>query len=137
MLAFLHSLFTYNNLTVELTQDFLPYKQQLQLSLQNVSSCPAEVFFACDSRSHLCLNASGGKAAPCKTDCPCLRCGRCRERHFLLGSQVSSPLLHKRACRCCCSVCLEGAVVVVSFNLVQNKPENFFQFRGIEIVHVS
>ncbi|TRZ05713.1 hypothetical protein HGM15179_021394, partial [Zosterops borbonicus] len=28
-------LFTYNNLTVELTQDFLPYKQQLQLSLQN------------------------------------------------------------------------------------------------------
>uniref|UniRef100_A0A8B9MIQ7 Oligophrenin 1 n=1 Tax=Accipiter nisus TaxID=211598 RepID=A0A8B9MIQ7_9AVES len=35
VLAFLHSLFTYNNLTVELTQDFLPYKQQLQLSLQN------------------------------------------------------------------------------------------------------
>ncbi|XP_062997923.1 oligophrenin-1 isoform X2 [Elgaria multicarinata webbii] len=35
VLAFLHSLFTCNNLTVELTQDFLPYKQQLQLSLQN------------------------------------------------------------------------------------------------------
>ncbi|XP_061454289.1 oligophrenin-1 isoform X2 [Rhineura floridana] len=35
VLAFLHSLCTYNNLTVELTQDFLPYKQQLQLSLQN------------------------------------------------------------------------------------------------------
>uniref|UniRef100_A0A8D0G0R9 Oligophrenin-1 n=1 Tax=Sphenodon punctatus TaxID=8508 RepID=A0A8D0G0R9_SPHPU len=35
VLAFLHSLFTYNNLTVELTQDFLPYKHQLQLSLQN------------------------------------------------------------------------------------------------------
>ncbi|XP_006274791.2 oligophrenin-1 [Alligator mississippiensis] len=35
VLAFLHSLFTYNNLTVELTQDFLPYKQQLQLSVQN------------------------------------------------------------------------------------------------------
>ncbi|XP_044538822.1 oligophrenin-1 [Gracilinanus agilis] len=35
VLAFLHSLFISNNLTVELTQDFLPYKQQLQLSLQN------------------------------------------------------------------------------------------------------
>ncbi|KAF7475727.1 Hypothetical predicted protein [Marmota monax] len=37
VLAFLHSLFISNSLTVELTQDFLPYKQQLQLSLQNVS----------------------------------------------------------------------------------------------------
>uniref|UniRef100_A0A8C6CG75 Oligophrenin-1 n=1 Tax=Moschus moschiferus TaxID=68415 RepID=A0A8C6CG75_MOSMO len=35
VLAFLHSLFISNSLTVELTQDFLPYKQQLQLSLQN------------------------------------------------------------------------------------------------------
>ncbi|XP_043913040.1 oligophrenin-1 isoform X2 [Protopterus annectens] len=35
VLAFLHSLFTFNNLSFELTQDFLPYKQQLQLSLQN------------------------------------------------------------------------------------------------------
>ncbi|XP_054572122.1 oligophrenin-1 [Eptesicus fuscus] len=35
VLAFLHSLFISNNLTVELTQDFLPYKQKLQLSLQN------------------------------------------------------------------------------------------------------
>ncbi|XP_064422554.1 oligophrenin-1 [Latimeria chalumnae] len=35
VLAFLHSLFMFNNLTFELTQDFLPYKQQLQLSLQN------------------------------------------------------------------------------------------------------
>ncbi|KAG8447623.1 hypothetical protein GDO86_014942 [Hymenochirus boettgeri] len=35
VLAFLHCLFTSNNLTFELTQDFLPYKQQLQLSLQN------------------------------------------------------------------------------------------------------
>ncbi|XP_028923693.1 oligophrenin-1 [Ornithorhynchus anatinus] len=35
VLAFLHSLFISNNLTVELTQDFLPYKQQLQISLQN------------------------------------------------------------------------------------------------------
>ncbi|XP_006868612.1 PREDICTED: oligophrenin-1-like [Chrysochloris asiatica] len=35
VLAFLHSLFISNSLTVELTQDFLPYKQQLLLSLQN------------------------------------------------------------------------------------------------------
>ncbi|MGH0187925.1 UNVERIFIED_CONTAM: hypothetical protein FKN15_027247 [Acipenser sinensis] len=35
VLAFLHSLFTLNNLTVEMTQDFMPYKQELQLSLQN------------------------------------------------------------------------------------------------------
>ncbi|KAG2463968.1 OPHN1 protein, partial [Polypterus senegalus] len=35
VLAFLHSLFTLNNLTVEMSQDFMPYKQQLQLSLQN------------------------------------------------------------------------------------------------------
>lgn len=49
VLAFLHSLFTYNNLTVELTQDFLPYKQQLQLSLQNVSPCPAEGLFCVTS----------------------------------------------------------------------------------------
>ncbi|KAM4020307.1 oligophrenin-1 isoform 1-T1 [Anomaloglossus baeobatrachus] len=35
VLAFLHCLFTSNSLTFELTQDFLPYKQQLQLSLQN------------------------------------------------------------------------------------------------------
>ncbi|XP_069066265.1 oligophrenin-1 [Pleurodeles waltl] len=35
VLAFLHCLFTSNNLTFELTQDFLPYKQQLQLSVQN------------------------------------------------------------------------------------------------------
>ncbi|XP_030064811.1 LOW QUALITY PROTEIN: oligophrenin-1 [Microcaecilia unicolor] len=35
VLTFLHCLFTANNLTFELTQDFLPYKQQLQLSLQN------------------------------------------------------------------------------------------------------
>ncbi|XP_004715497.1 oligophrenin-1 [Echinops telfairi] len=35
VLAFLHSLLISNSLTVELTQDFLPYKQQLQLSLQN------------------------------------------------------------------------------------------------------
>ncbi|KAM6151520.1 oligophrenin-1 [Rhynchocyon petersi] len=35
VLAFLHSLFISNSLTVEFTQDFLPYKQQLQLSLQN------------------------------------------------------------------------------------------------------
>lgn len=45
MLAFLHSLFTYNNLTVELTQDFLPYKQQLQLSLQNVRPAQLECVF--------------------------------------------------------------------------------------------
>lgn len=37
MLAFLHSVLTLNNLTVEMSQDFLPYKQELQLSLQNVS----------------------------------------------------------------------------------------------------
>ncbi|XP_026104673.1 oligophrenin-1 [Carassius auratus] len=35
VLAFLHSVLTLNNLTVEMTQDFLPYKQELQLSLQN------------------------------------------------------------------------------------------------------
>ncbi|XP_018410240.1 PREDICTED: oligophrenin-1 [Nanorana parkeri] len=35
VLAFLHCLFTSNSLTFELTQDFQPYKQQLQLSLQN------------------------------------------------------------------------------------------------------
>ncbi|XP_069603443.1 oligophrenin-1 isoform X2 [Ranitomeya imitator] len=35
VLAFLHCLFTSNSLTFDLTQDFLPYKQQLQLSLQN------------------------------------------------------------------------------------------------------
>uniref|UniRef100_A0A1A7WV65 Oligophrenin 1 n=1 Tax=Iconisemion striatum TaxID=60296 RepID=A0A1A7WV65_9TELE len=35
VLAFLHSVFTINNLTVENTQDFMPYKQELQLSLQN------------------------------------------------------------------------------------------------------
>ncbi|XP_049897003.1 oligophrenin-1-like [Epinephelus moara] len=35
VLAFLHSIFTLNNLTVEMTQDFMPYKQELQLSLQN------------------------------------------------------------------------------------------------------
>ncbi|XP_066570822.1 oligophrenin-1 isoform X2 [Amia ocellicauda] len=35
VLAFLHSLFTLNNLTFEMTQDFMPYKQELQLSLQN------------------------------------------------------------------------------------------------------
>ncbi|NP_001079992.1 oligophrenin 1 L homeolog [Xenopus laevis] len=35
VLTFLHCLFTSNNLTFELSQDFLPYKQQLQLSLQN------------------------------------------------------------------------------------------------------
>uniref|UniRef100_A0AAQ5X271 Rho-GAP domain-containing protein n=1 Tax=Amphiprion ocellaris TaxID=80972 RepID=A0AAQ5X271_AMPOC len=38
VLAFLHSILTLNNLTVEMTQDFMPYKQELQLSLQNVSS---------------------------------------------------------------------------------------------------
>uniref|UniRef100_A0A3Q1FNZ2 BAR domain-containing protein n=1 Tax=Acanthochromis polyacanthus TaxID=80966 RepID=A0A3Q1FNZ2_9TELE len=37
VLAFLHSILTLNNLTVEMTQDFMPYKQELQLSLQNVS----------------------------------------------------------------------------------------------------
>lgn len=37
VLAFLHSVLTLNNLTVEMTQDFMPYKQELQLSLQNVS----------------------------------------------------------------------------------------------------
>lgn len=36
VLAFLHSILTLNNLTVEMTQDFMPYKQQLQLSLQNI-----------------------------------------------------------------------------------------------------
>ncbi|XP_070699802.1 oligophrenin-1 isoform X2 [Pempheris klunzingeri] len=35
VLAFLHSVLTLNNLTVEMTQDFMPYKQELQLSLQN------------------------------------------------------------------------------------------------------
>ncbi|KAM9498333.1 oligophrenin-1-like isoform 2-T2 [Salvelinus alpinus] len=35
VLAFLHSILTLNNLTVEMTQDFMPYKQELQLSLQN------------------------------------------------------------------------------------------------------
>ncbi|XP_061104691.1 oligophrenin-1 [Conger conger] len=35
VLAFLHSILTLNNLTFEMTQDFMPYKQQLQLSLQN------------------------------------------------------------------------------------------------------
>ncbi|XP_068186996.1 oligophrenin-1 isoform X1 [Antennarius striatus] len=35
VLAFLHSILTLNNLTVEMTQDFMPYKQGLQLSLQN------------------------------------------------------------------------------------------------------
>uniref|UniRef100_H3BXW5 Oligophrenin 1 n=1 Tax=Tetraodon nigroviridis TaxID=99883 RepID=H3BXW5_TETNG len=35
VLAFLHSVLTLNNLTVEMSQDFLPYKQELQLSLQN------------------------------------------------------------------------------------------------------
>ncbi|XP_055500146.1 oligophrenin-1-like isoform X1 [Leucoraja erinacea] len=35
VLAFLHSLLTFQHLTFELTQDFLPYKQQLQLSLQH------------------------------------------------------------------------------------------------------
>uniref|UniRef100_A0A3Q4HQ48 Oligophrenin 1 n=1 Tax=Neolamprologus brichardi TaxID=32507 RepID=A0A3Q4HQ48_NEOBR len=38
VLAFLHSILTLNNLTVEMTQDFMPYKQELQLSLQNVST---------------------------------------------------------------------------------------------------
>uniref|UniRef100_A0A8D3E355 Oligophrenin 1 n=1 Tax=Scophthalmus maximus TaxID=52904 RepID=A0A8D3E355_SCOMX len=35
VLAFLHSVLTLNNLTVEMTRDFMPYKQELQLSLQN------------------------------------------------------------------------------------------------------
>ncbi|XP_064837497.1 oligophrenin-1-like isoform X3 [Oncorhynchus masou masou] len=35
VLAFLHSILTLNNLTVEMTQDFMPYKQELQISLQN------------------------------------------------------------------------------------------------------
>ncbi|MBN3318738.1 OPHN1 protein, partial [Atractosteus spatula] len=35
VLAFLQSLLTLNNLTFEMTQDFMPYKQELQLSLQN------------------------------------------------------------------------------------------------------
>ncbi|TNN35316.1 Oligophrenin-1 [Liparis tanakae] len=35
VLAFLQSILTLNNLTVEMTQDFMPYKQELQLSLQN------------------------------------------------------------------------------------------------------
>nr|XP_023689956.1 oligophrenin-1 isoform X1 [Paramormyrops kingsleyae] len=35
VLAFLQSLLTLNNLTFETTQDFMPYKQELQLSLQN------------------------------------------------------------------------------------------------------
>ncbi|XP_057182217.1 oligophrenin-1 isoform X1 [Triplophysa rosa] len=35
VLAFLQSILTLNNLTVEMTHDFLPYKQELQLSLQN------------------------------------------------------------------------------------------------------
>ncbi|XP_069748814.1 oligophrenin-1 isoform X4 [Narcine bancroftii] len=35
VLAFIHSLLTFQHLTFELTQDFLPYKQQLQLSLQH------------------------------------------------------------------------------------------------------
>lgn len=38
VLAFLHSILTLNNLTVEMTHDFMPYKQELQLSLQNVSA---------------------------------------------------------------------------------------------------
>lgn len=38
VLAFLHSVLTLNNLTVEMTHDFMPYKQELQLSLQNVST---------------------------------------------------------------------------------------------------
>lgn len=37
VLAFFHSILTLNNLTVEMNQDFMPYKQELQLSLQNVS----------------------------------------------------------------------------------------------------
>lgn len=36
VLAFLQSILTLNNLTVEMTHDFLPYKQELQISLQNV-----------------------------------------------------------------------------------------------------
>ncbi|KAL2094682.1 hypothetical protein ACEWY4_009401 [Coilia grayii] len=35
VLAFIQSVLTLNNLTVEMTQDFMPYKQELQLSLQN------------------------------------------------------------------------------------------------------
>uniref|UniRef100_A0A4W3JQD5 Oligophrenin 1 n=1 Tax=Callorhinchus milii TaxID=7868 RepID=A0A4W3JQD5_CALMI len=35
VLAFLHGLLTFHHLTFELTQDFMPYKQQLQLSLQH------------------------------------------------------------------------------------------------------
>ncbi|XP_034034637.1 oligophrenin-1-like [Thalassophryne amazonica] len=35
VLAFLQNVLTLNNLTVEMTQDFMPYKQELQLSLQN------------------------------------------------------------------------------------------------------
>ncbi|KAA0717191.1 Oligophrenin-1 [Triplophysa tibetana] len=35
VLAFLQSILTLNNLTVEMTHDFLPYKQELQISLQN------------------------------------------------------------------------------------------------------
>ncbi|XP_036379957.1 oligophrenin-1-like isoform X2 [Megalops cyprinoides] len=35
VLAFLQSILTLNNLTFEMTQDFMPYKQELQLSLQN------------------------------------------------------------------------------------------------------
>ncbi|KAK2816703.1 hypothetical protein Q7C36_022974 [Tachysurus vachellii] len=35
VLAFLQNILTLNNLTVEMTQDFMPYKQELQLSLQN------------------------------------------------------------------------------------------------------
>lgn len=42
VLAFLHSVLTLNNLTVEMTQDFMPYKQELQLSLQNVSGVKNE-----------------------------------------------------------------------------------------------
>lgn len=43
VLAFLHSVLTLNNLTVEMTQDFMPYKQELQLSLQNVSGNACDV----------------------------------------------------------------------------------------------
>lgn len=118
VLAFLHSLFTYNNLTVELTQDFLPYKQQLQLSLQNVSPCPAEGL-SCVIPVLIWIYTPLMARSFHQAVWPCLHC--CRYSYFLLSLCGFSPLLHGTVHRSMKLFSLGGITAVAPFNLVHKQ----------------
>lgn len=118
VLAFLHSLFTYNNLTVELTQDFLPYKQQLQLSLQNVSPCPAEGLL-CVTSVLICIYTP----LMARSFHPSSLAMFALLQIQLFPSQFTwvFPCLHGAVHRSMKLFSLKGATAVASFNLVHKE----------------